>query len=357
MAAGIRQAAGDAVVPLNHFNWLRFFINREHASSEEPAMFAFALIAVSLPPAPPPREKASTAAEAVRRALPLLVQAAEGHIDQRTCFACHNQALPMLAFAAGKARGLAVPSEVLKSQTEHIASFIATNREKLRKGEGTGGAVDTAGYAILTLELGGYKADANTEAVVEYLLKTQPGRDHWRTSSHRPPSEASEFTPTYLALREPAPLGHRRAKGTRGQRIEAARGWLIKTKAKDTEDRVFRLFGLKEAGASEKEIAAAAWELLRTQQPGGGWRQLDNMEPDAYATATALVALHEAGGLSVQHPAYVRARPFSSKPSRRTARGTSSRDRSRSSRITKAASRMGKISSSRQPPAVGPPRP
>ncbi|HXD85688.1 MAG TPA: prenyltransferase/squalene oxidase repeat-containing protein [Urbifossiella sp.] len=273
-------------------------------------MFAFALIAASLPPAPPPREKASTAAEAVRKALPLLVQAAEGHVDQRTCFACHNQALPMLAFAAGKARGLSLPADTIKNQTEHIASFIATNREKFRKGEGTGGAVDTAGYAILTLELGGYKADANTEAVVEYLLKTQPGRDHWRTTSHRPPSEASEFTPTYLALRGLRHWGTAEQKERGAKRVEAARSWLVRTKAKDTEDRVFRLFGLKEAGASEKEIAAAAWELLKTQQPGGGWRQLDGMEPDAYATATALVSLHEAGGLSTEHPAYGRGAAF-----------------------------------------------
>jgi hypothetical protein len=30
------------------------------------------------------------------------------------------------------------------------------------------------------------------------------------------------------------------------------------------------------------------------------------MEPDAYATGSALVALHEAGGLSCQHPAWLR---------------------------------------------------
>ena len=30
------------------------------------------------------------------------------------------------------------------------------------------------------------------------------------------------------------------------------------------------------------------------------------MDSDAYATATALVALHQAGGLAITHPAYVR---------------------------------------------------
>src|SRR5205823_4871368 len=113
----------------------------------------------------------------------------------------HNQAFPMMAFAAAKARGLELPASIFKSQTEHIASFVASNRAKFKSGEGTGGQVDTAGYAIFTLELGGYQPDENTEAVVEYLLKTQSERDHWRAVSNRPPTEASEFTATYLALR------------------------------------------------------------------------------------------------------------------------------------------------------------
>ncbi len=275
------------------------------------AMFALTLSAsFVLPPAPAPRMKAETALAAIRQSLPLLVQAAEGHAEQKTCFACHNQAFPMMAFATAKARGFEVPAEIFKTQTDHVAAFIASNRDKFKKGEGTGGAVDTAGYAILTLELGGYKPDENTEAVVEYLLKTQADRDHWRTVSNRPPSEASDFTPTYLALRGLRHWGTKDQKERGAKRVEAARTWLLKSKAKDTEDRVFRLFALKEVGADEKEIAAAAWELLKTQRTDGGWSQLDTMEEDAYATGSALVALHQAGGLPTDHPSYSRGVAF-----------------------------------------------
>lgn len=270
-------------------------------------MFAIVLaVSVGLPPAPPPRPRAETAVAAIRQALPLLVQAADGHAEQKSCFACHNQAFPMMAFAAAKSRGYRLPGDLLKSQTEHIASFIASNRTKFLKGEGTGGAVDTAGYAVLTLELGGYSADENTDAVVEYLLKAQPERDHWGSSSNRPPTEASPFTPTYLAIRGIKYWGTKEQQNRGAKRIEAARGWLLKTKARDTEDRVFRLFGLQAAGADETAIAAAAWDLLKTQKADGGWSQLDSMETDSYATATALVALHLAAKLPVDHPAYSR---------------------------------------------------
>ena len=268
------------------------------------------LLALALPEAPAPRAKAETAGQAVSKALPLLVAAAEGHADQKTCFACHNQAFPMMAFAAAKGRGLDLPKELLKAQTEHIAGFVASNREKFRKGEGTGGQVDTAGYAILTLELGGHKPDENTEAMIEYFLKTQSERDHWRAVSNRPPTEASHFTPTYLAIRAIKFWGTKEQKERGAKRIDAARAWLLKTPAKDTEDRVFRLLALKEAGGDETAIAAAAWELLKTQKADGGWTQLPGMEADAYATATALVALHQAGGLAVDSPAYTRGATF-----------------------------------------------
>ena len=46
------------------------------------------------------------------------------------------------------------------------------------------------------------------------------------------------------------------------------------TQPKETEDRVFRLWGLKHAGASPHDLDAAVADLLKTQRPDGGWSQL-----------------------------------------------------------------------------------
>src|SRR5205807_2135787 len=125
---------------------------------------------------------------AAEKAIPLLVKGAEGHVEKRSCFACHNQAFPVMALAAAKSRGFDVADERFTTQAEHIAEFLSQNREKFQKGQGTGGQVDTAGYAMLTLELAGHEPDETTRAVVEYLLKFPGDRDHWRTSSNRPPT-------------------------------------------------------------------------------------------------------------------------------------------------------------------------
>src|SRR5262249_10167341 len=49
-----------------------------------------------------------------------------------------------------------------------------------------------------------------------------------------------------------------------------------------------------------------ARELRKRQRPDGGWAQRDGMESDAYATGSALVALHRAGGLATDDPVYRR---------------------------------------------------
>jgi hypothetical protein len=268
------------------------------------------LFAATPPRAAEPAPAPADVKAAVGRALPLLVKGAEGHVEQKTCFACHNQATPALAFTTARGRGFAVADEFLKAQMEHIAEFLAGNRENYLKGTGQGGQVDTAGYALLTLELGGWKPDATTEAVVEYLVRRDVYRGYWRTTSRRPPSEVSDFTPTYLAVRALRTWATPAQKDRAATRIATARDWLLKTPAEDTEDRVFRLWGLKAAGAEDKDVRAAAEALRRSQREDGGWGQTDTMDSDAYATGAALVALHDAGGLAVTDPAYRRGVTF-----------------------------------------------
>jgi hypothetical protein len=254
-------------------------------------------------------EPAPTAKEvraAVARALPLIQKAGAGHMAQRTCFACHNQAIPVLALATARARGLPVEEEELRKHARFIACFLDSNRAEYLKGHGQGGQVDTAGYALWALERSGWEPDATTAAVAEYFLLRDKDRDHWRASGTRPPSEASPFTATYLAVRALRTFGTAEQKERIDDRCRAVRGWLAKTPAQDTEDRVFRLWALQAVGSDASEVRAAAQELLAAQRPDGGWAQTDALESDAYATGTALVALHEAAGLDPDDAVYRR---------------------------------------------------
>src|SRR5262249_53152524 len=154
--------------------------------------------------------------------------------------------------------------------------------ESYKKGNGQGGGVTRAGYAMLTLELGGKGRDEVTGAVAGYLLKRDESRGRWRSSSGRPPSEASEFTATDLALPALSKYGDDADKDKVAGRVRKAREWLESAKPKDTEDRVFRLLALHEVKAPEETIKKAADDLLATRRDDGGWSQLDGGTSDAY---------------------------------------------------------------------------
>ena len=249
-----------------------------------------------------PRPEAVCAA--VEKALPLILKSTAGYPESRDCFSCHHQAVPVLALVTAKGRGFAVEADAIGEPVELTEADLLGAIEAYRKGTGQGGGVTRAGYALLTLEVGGRKPAETTTAVVEYLLKKDETRDHWRGTSNRPPSEASEFTSTYLALRALAAYGEESQEERIAARVAKARRWLEKAKPRDTEDRVFRLLALKAASSPEESIREATDELLATRRGDGGWSQLDGGTSDAYATGTALIALHLGGGLATDSPAY-----------------------------------------------------
>jgi hypothetical protein len=247
---------------------------------------------------------------AVAKALPLIRKGAAGHMAQRTCFACHHQAVPMLALSTAASRGVLADEEDIPKHAHFIAKFLGTNRSGYLKGRGQGGQAGTAGYALWTLEMGNWEPDETTAAVVEYLLHHNSNLEHWRATATRPPSEASPFTTTYVAVRALQMFGTAEQKERIDERLRTVRAWLVRAPARETEDRVFRLWGLRRVGADPDEVQRAARELIRSQRPDGGWAQREGMASDAYATGSALVALHQAGGLATDDPVYRRGVKF-----------------------------------------------
>jgi hypothetical protein len=242
---------------------------------------------------------------AVKKSLPLLEAGAKGSMEQRKqCFTCHNQGLPIFALTTARTRGFEIDGDHLQTQLKFTADFLAKNREKYLQGKGQGGQIDTAGYALWTLDNGGWKPDETTAAVAEYFLRYQADIPHWKSASKRPPSEQSPFTSSFLALRGLKRFGTPEQQVRIDSRIEEVRNWLVNTLPDETEDRVFRLRALHAAEAPTEEIRTAADALKLTQRPDGGWSQLPDLDSDAYATGSALVALLQTGTMTTSEPAY-----------------------------------------------------
>jgi N-acyl-D-amino-acid deacylase len=242
---------------------------------------------------------------AIQMAIPLLQHGATVSARERKCFTCHNQALPVIALTEFSRRGFDVDREILQRQIQHTWDHLDKGKTEYLAGNGQGGQVMTAGYAMWALEIGGWKADETTAAVAHYLVEYQKDKNRWLSSSQRLPSMGSPFTATYVALRALSHYGtDEHADGFKARR-EAAAKWVLENEPRDTEDRVFRLRTLPYLDAEQVAVQTDIDELLAKQQADGGWSQSDEMTPDAYATGTVLTALQEVGRLPCDHPAIV----------------------------------------------------
>ena len=247
---------------------------------------------------------------AVARAVMPLQKSLVVYAEKRDCFSCHHQAVSLVALKIARSRGFKIDEDAVQGAVDLTLDDLESALVPYRKGQGQPGGVTRAAYALWTLEEGGHPPDEITAAVAGYLLKVNPGRDHWPTSSRRPPIEASHYTSTALALRALSYYGAKGQADLAKDRTRRARAWLAGSKPADTEDRVFRLWGLKYADATPAELQSATADLLSAQRADGGWAQTDKLESDAYATGSALVALRQAGRLATDDPAYRRGIAF-----------------------------------------------
>ena len=253
-------------------------------------------------------------------------------------------------------RGCAVlrtDEEELPKHLRFIADFLDRNRKHYLKGQGQGGQVDTAGYALWTLEMGGWKPDQTTAAVAEYLLLRNKDLDHSRQLGLHTASLGSQCVHPQLSGRAPCkPTAPRSRK--RGSMSASAAARLV---GKDA--------GQGYGGPCLPSVGASACAFRGSRGASGGagtpsdsaarrrWAQIDKLKSDAYATGTALTALHEAAELATNDPVYQRGIKHLLATQRED--GTwYVRSRSKPFQTySRAASRTAKTSSSRSPPAVG----
>ncbi|HJQ68600.1 MAG TPA: prenyltransferase/squalene oxidase repeat-containing protein [Blastocatellia bacterium] len=252
----------------------------------------------------------AAARSAVEKSLPLLQKVGPPFVEQTGCASCHHNVLPAMAVAAARERGFQVDEKVAGQNREGVHKLVATSREKMLLGFGLPGDATTAAYFLMQLGVDKQPADKSTDAVVHYLMGKQFSDGHWQPVAYRPPIEFSDISTTAVAARVIqmyAPEG--RAEETR-RRIALAAAWLARAQPATGEERNFQLLGLGWAKAKKEDVEKAVKRVMASQRADGGWSQLPGIESDAYATGQALVALHEAGGVSADDPAYRRGVAF-----------------------------------------------
>ncbi len=168
----------------------------------------------------------------------------------------------------------------------------------------------SAGYGFFGLQAARYPRDAMTDAHLHYLLRSQYPDGSWPSYDRRPPMEDGRLVATAwaaVAVRDFAPVGREReAKESQAR----SAGWLARQQPASHNESVFQLLGLHWSGEPAGKLGSLVERLARTQRPDGGWAQLPALESDAWATGTALYALHQAGGMKTANAVYQRGVAF-----------------------------------------------
>ena len=130
------------------------------------------------------------------------------------------------------------------------------------------------------------------------------GREGWRTTSRRPPSEASPFTSTYVALRGLRAFADPAASERVAERVARARDWPAPDPGRGHRGPRLPPPGppRRRGGRGGRSARRRRGTRRHPATPMAAGLRPTTGEADAYATGTALVALHEAGRMATDDP-------------------------------------------------------
>ena len=260
---------------------------------------------------PQPPSAAMDLPAAVQESTALLQRTSHQFASAGGCAGCHHQLFTGGAVIAARAKGVSVDekisNEVWQSLTgalRDVANLFAAQR------------LDPPGamvlpYTLSALQAGNYPGDEFTDAAVVFLLSRQFADGRWpREDESRSPIDDGDLNRAALSVAAIHHYAPPSLKQEASEHIARTREWMLKASPKTTDDRAMLVFGLKNAGAAEKEIQTAAKALLALQRSDGGWAPRAYMQSDAYATGEALWVLSETGVLSPNDPVYRRGVQF-----------------------------------------------
>lgn len=243
--------------------------------------------------------------EAATRSLALLQKASTGFYQVQDCFSCHNMGLPARAYAIARERGIALDEPAIHSALVKALTHgpDLSSMDRVVQYNMIIDPASSEGSALLAAHTSGLKPNLSTAVQARLIANYQRPDGHYPTIDQRPPQGHSIFTATAIAARAIQMYLPEEMRKESEERTERARAWFLKTSPQTTEDSTYRLIGLAWTGATDEQCAGPLRDLKALQRPDGGWAQLPRMEPDAYATGEALVALNEAG-VPVSDPAW-----------------------------------------------------
>ena len=217
---------------------------------------------------------------------------------QFPCLSCHHQGLALMALNSARVHGLTVDEAVQQKHGSRTFRMLSQFDGLVTM------PMDTLamGYALAGGD-GMLRRTATTDLLARKIADFQAPGGYWGVNDARPPHSDSVVTATALMVRALARYAPPEMEDVRDAALARARRWLVKSVPVSNEDGALRLLGLRWSGASKAALLQSGGDVLRTQNPDGGWSQMPGMQSDAYATGQSIAALLSANVVPAEHAA------------------------------------------------------
>lgn len=237
---------------------------------------------------------------AIERGLVFLERDAAKWRKDRGCATCHHGTMTVWALNEAKAQGYAVGAEVLAEMAQWAKERFVPSTNGPQTPQPGLASTPLLYLGAMAQNLPVLSRDEINRIAVH--LAARQGEDGtWELPPPKngpPPTWESRETIALLALLAWEPYVPHDAKEAAAARLsrDKATAWLNKNKSTDTTQALtLRLLLDARRGTPEKQLQPGIEGLLKRQNADGGWRQIDDLPSDAYATGQALYALSFAG--------------------------------------------------------------
>jgi ankyrin repeat protein len=243
--------------------------------------------------------------EAAKKAVSIIQKSQANWYKNQNCASCHQQVFPALAFRSAREHGIPVDEQAAHADASATFGFYTNLARAVEFTHVIDPALNDS-YDLIAADAVGVRPNLVTAVYARLIAARQEPDGRWETDDMRPPQSYSPFSTTAISLRVIQLYGHPSRKADTQAQVAHALSWLLTHQPRATEERVDQLQGARWAGADQAARQKMADQLKATQGTDGGWSSLDGRSSDAYSTGQALIALHEAGGVSIQDPAWQR---------------------------------------------------
>lgn len=243
--------------------------------------------------------------EAATKAVALIQSSQKNWFARQSCYSCHQQVLPAMAFQAARVHRIPVDEQAARADARAAFGFYSNLDRAVQYTYIIDPALDD-GWGLVAAGAAGLQPSLVTAVYARLLADRQEPDGHWETGDVRPPQSYSPFTATAVSMAAIQEFGHASQQSEVQVRVKRARAWLLTHTPRNTEERSFQIFGVSVSREDHSVLPKLAQELKAIQRPDGGWASLDGRPADAYSTAEALWALHTAAGLPTSDPAWQR---------------------------------------------------